>query len=70
MKQEILTPEQAKLATSWAELMGEYDLEKQCAKIATWLKRYCGVSGSAFFLQDSRLAQKFLYADTVPEDVL
>ena len=49
MQQEIFTLEQAKVATSWAELMGEYEVEKQCAKIATWLKRYCGVSGSAFF---------------------
>lgn len=70
MQQEKFTLEQAKLATSWAELMGEYDVEKQCAQIATWLKRYYGVSGSAFFLQDSRLNQKFLYTDTVPEDVL
>ena len=70
MQQEKFTLEQAKLATSWAELMGEYELEKQCAQIAAWLKRYCGVSGSAFFLQDSRLAQDFHYADTVPEDVL
>ena len=70
MQQELFTLEQAKLATSWAELMGEYDVEKQCAKIATWLKRYYGVSGSAFFLHDSRLNQKFLYTDAVPEDVL
>ncbi len=70
MQQEIFTLEQAKLATSWAELMGEYEVEKQCAKIATWLKRYCGVSGSAFFLQDSRLGRKVLYTDAVPEDVL
>jgi hypothetical protein len=70
MKQGIFTPEQARLAASWAKLMGEYEVEKQCAKIATWLKRYCGVSGSAFFLEDSRLAQRFLYTDTVPEDVL
>ncbi|NIR13827.1 MAG: hypothetical protein GWN86_07695, partial [Desulfobacterales bacterium] len=70
MQQEIFTLEQAKLATSWAELMGEYEVEKQCAQIATWLKRYCGVSGSAFFLQDSRLGRKFLHTDTVPEDVL
>ena len=70
MQQETFTLEQAKLATSWVELMGEYEVEKQCAKIATWLRQYCGVSGSAFFLQDSRLAQNFRYADTVPEDVL
>jgi transcriptional regulator with GAF, ATPase, and Fis domain len=70
MQQETFTLEQAKLVTSWAELMGEYEVEKQCAKIATWLKRYCGVSGSAFFLQDSRLAQDFRYADTVSEEVL
>jgi hypothetical protein len=70
MQQEIFTLEQAKLATSWAELMGEYEVEKQCAQIATWLKRYCGVSGSAFFLQDSRLGQKFLYTDAVPEDII
>ncbi|UCF02193.1 MAG: GAF domain-containing protein [Deltaproteobacteria bacterium] len=70
MQQEIFTLEQAKLATSWEELMGEYEVEKRCAKIATWLKRHCGVSGSAFFLQDSRLGRKFLYTDAVPEDVL
>ena len=70
MQQEIFTLEQAKLATSWAELMGAYEVEKQCAQIATWLKRYCGVSGSAFFLHDSRLGRKFLYTDAVPEDVL
>ena len=70
MQQEIFTLEQAKLATSWAELMGEYEVEKQCAKIATWLKRYCDISGSAFFLQDSRLGRKVLYTDAVPEDVL
>ena len=70
MQQEIFTIEQAKLATSWAELMGEYGVEKQCAKIATWLKRYCDISGSAFFLQDSRLGRKVLYTDAVPEDVL
>jgi hypothetical protein len=70
MQQETFTLEQAKLATSWVELVGEYEVEKQCAQIATWLKRYCGVSGSAFFLQDSRLAHDFRYADTVPEDVL
>jgi hypothetical protein len=70
MQQERFTLEQAKLATSWAELMGDYEVEKQCAQIATWLKRYYGVSGSAFFLQDSRLNQKFLYSDTVPEDLL
>ena len=70
MQQGRLALEQAKLATSWAELMGDYEVEKQCAQIATWLKRYYGVSGSAFFLQDSRLGQKFFYSDTVPEDVL
>ena len=70
MQQEIFTIEQAKLATSWEELMGEHGVEKQCAKIATWLKRYCGISGSAFFLQDSRLGRKVLYTDAVPEDVL
>jgi hypothetical protein len=70
MQQEKFTLEQAKVATSWAELMGEHGVEKQCAQIATWLKRYYGVSGSAFFLQDSRLNQKFLHTDTVPEDVL
>jgi hypothetical protein len=70
MQQDIFTLEQAKLATSLAELMGEYEVEKQCAKISTWLKRHCGVSGSAFFLRDSRMGRKFLYTDAVPEDVL
>ena len=70
MQQEIFTLEQAELATSLAELIGEYNVEKQCAQIAAWLKQYCNVTGSAFFLQDSRLAQDFRYADTVPEDVL
>ena len=70
MQQERFTLEQAKLATSWTELMGEYEVEKQCAQIAAWLKQYCGVSGSAFFLQDSRLGRKFLHTDAVPEDVL
>ena len=70
MKPEIITIDQAQLATSWAELISEYELEGQCAKIAIWLKQYCGVSGIAFFLQDSRLGQRFLYTDTVSEDVL
>ena len=70
MTQEILTPELAKLATSWAELISEYEIDRLCEKIADWLKRYCGVSGIAFFLQDSRLSQRFLYTDTVPREIL
>ena len=70
MTQEILTPEHAKLATSWAELISEYEIDRLCEKIADWLKRYCGVSGIAFFLQDSRLSQRFLYTDTVPREIL
>lgn len=70
MQQELLTIEQAKLAKSWTELMGEYEVEQQCVKIATWLKQSFGVSGIVFFLQDSRLAQQFLYRESVPEEVL
>jgi hypothetical protein len=70
MQQELLTIEQAKLAKSWTELMGEYEVEQQCVKIATWLKQSCGVSGIVFFLQDSRLAQQVLYRESVAEEVL
>jgi putative methionine-R-sulfoxide reductase with GAF domain len=64
------TPKNAELATTWGEMISEYEVDKQCAKIAKWLKQNCGVSGIVFFLQDSRLSQKFLYRDNVPEDVL
>ena len=56
--------------TNLAEILGEYELEKQCALIASWLKLYFRVSGSAFFLQDSRLSQQFLYRDNVHEDII
>jgi putative methionine-R-sulfoxide reductase with GAF domain len=70
MRQELSSPKNAQLATTWGEMISEYEVDKQCAKIAKWLKQHCGVSGTVFFLQDSRLSQKFLYRDNVPEDVL
>ncbi|MBT8406692.1 MAG: GAF domain-containing protein [Deltaproteobacteria bacterium] len=61
---------EVRLISAWGEMISEYEVEKQCAKIAEWLKQHCGVSGIVFFLQDSRLGQKFLHRDNVPEDVL
>ena len=63
-------PKQSEEFTNLAEILGEYELEKQCALIANWLKLYFSVSGSAFFLQDSRLSQQFLYRDNVHEDII
>jgi putative methionine-R-sulfoxide reductase with GAF domain len=70
MTKEVQIPKQSEIFTNLAEILGEYDLEKQCALIANWLKLHCGVSGSAFFLQDPRLSQQFLYRDSVREDVI
>jgi putative methionine-R-sulfoxide reductase with GAF domain len=67
---EVQTPKQSEEFTNLAEILGEYELEKQCALIANWLKLYFRVSGSAFFLQDSRLSQQFLYRDNVHEDII
>jgi len=61
---------EVRLISAWGEMISEYEVEKQCAKIAKWLKQHCGVSGIVFFLQDSRLGQQFLYRENVPEDVL
>ena len=63
-------PKQSEEFTNLAEILGEYELEKQCALIANWLKLYFRISGSAFFLQDSRLSQQFLYRDNVHEDII
>ena len=67
---EVQIPKQSEEFTNLAEILGEYELEKQCALIANWLKLYFRVSGSAFFLQDSRLSQQFLYRDNVHEDII
>jgi putative methionine-R-sulfoxide reductase with GAF domain len=67
---EVQIPKQSEELTNLAEILGEYELEKQCALIANWLKLYFRVSGSAFFLQDSRLSQQFLYRDNVHEDII
>ena len=59
------------LISDWVEMLREYELEKQCAKIADWLKQCCGeISGIAFFLKDSRLGQQLLYRDNFPGDAL
>ena len=63
-------PKQSEEFTNLAEILGEYELEKQCALIANWIKLYFRISGSAFFLQDSRLSQQFLYRDNVHEDII
>ena len=70
MTKEVKIPKQSEIYTSLPDILGEYALEKQCALIANWLKRYCGVSGSAFFLHDSRVSQQFLYRDNVREDII
>jgi putative methionine-R-sulfoxide reductase with GAF domain len=70
MTKEVKIPKQSEIYTSLPEILGEYALEKQCALIANWLKRYCGVSGSAFFLHDSRVSQQFLYRNNVREDII
>ena len=70
MKQKIFSPERSQLAATWGEMISEHGLADQCAKIAHWLKLYCGVSGTAFFIQDSRVGQKFVHADTVPQEIL
>lgn len=67
---EVQIPKQSEEFTNLAEILGEYELEKQCALIANWLKLYFSVSGSAFFLQDSRMSQQFLYRDSVHEDII
>jgi putative methionine-R-sulfoxide reductase with GAF domain len=67
---EVQIPKQSEEFTNLAEILGEYELDKQCALIANWLKLYFRVSGSAFFLQDSRLSQQFLYRDNVHEDII
>jgi putative methionine-R-sulfoxide reductase with GAF domain len=70
MTKEVPLPNQLKIFANLAEILGEYELEKQCALIATWLKLHCNVSGSAFFVRDPRLSQQFLYRDNVREDII
>ena len=70
MTKELSILKQSEIFTNLAEILGEYELEKRCALIADWLKLHCGVSGSAFFLQDPKLSQQFLYRDNVREDVI
>ena len=70
MTKEVKIPKQSEIYTSLPEILGEYALEKQCVLIADWLKRYFFVSGSAFFLHNSRLSQQFLYRDNVRKDII
>jgi transcriptional regulator with GAF, ATPase, and Fis domain len=70
MTKELSILKQSELFTNLAEILGEYELEKRCTLIADWLKLYCGVSGSAFFLQDPRLSQQLIYRDNVREDII
>ena len=74
IKKQISKPigtTEVSLISDWVEMLREYELEKQCAKIADWLKQCCGeISGVAFFLKDSRLGQQLLYRDNFPGDAL
>jgi len=70
MTKELSILKQSEIFTNLAEILGEYELEKRCTLIADWLKLYCGVSGSAFFLEDPRLSQQFLYKDNIREEII
>jgi hypothetical protein len=66
----MLSRDPASAPVAWGQMIGEHDVEEQCARIADWLKDCCRVQGIALSLQDKRLGRSFLYHETVPEDIL
>jgi hypothetical protein len=69
MMQEVPALEEPRAIMNLAEMITEVDAEKQCAKIASWLKEHFPVQGIALSLHESSMRKPYLHTENVPKDI-
>jgi transcriptional regulator with GAF, ATPase, and Fis domain len=69
MMQEVPALEDTRLIMNLAEMITEVDVEKQCAKIASWLKEHFPVQGIVLSLEEASIRKPYLDTENVPRDI-
>lgn len=69
MMQEVVTLNDTLLTMNLAEMITEVDVEKQCAKTASWLKEHFPVQGVVLSLEESSMRKPYLHTENVPRDI-
>jgi hypothetical protein len=69
MMQEVPALEDTRAIMNLAEMIIEVDVEKQCAKIASWLKEHFPVQGIVLSLQEPSMRKPYLHIENVPKDI-
>jgi hypothetical protein len=70
MMQEAPTLENTQLIVKLAGMVTEIDVEKQCARIMSWLKEHFPAQGIVLLLRGTDTSKPSLHTENVPEDVL
>ena len=68
MMKEPPTLENTQLIVELAGMLTEVDVEKQCAKIASWLKEHFPVQGIVLLLHRFKTRMPSLHTENVPQD--
>ena len=69
MMQEVVTLNDTLLTMNLAEMITEVDVEKQCAKTASWLKEHFPVQGVVLALKGTNSSKPYLHTENMPKDI-
>lgn len=69
MMQQVSALEHTRLIMNLTEMITEVDVEKQCAKIASWLKEHFPVEGILLSLHQPMAKQYFLHTDKLSQGI-